>query len=176
VQALINFIIAQWKAIWPISRVYGWQHGLMVRGGQLRRELKPGLHLRWPVLEEVYLAYATEQTIDLPTAAVTTSDGKSIAVSANIAYRVLNLKTLWSAVANIERSVTNISIGHLATECTKRSWEDLTDRRVDVQVELARIMSERLAPWGVEVTQVFLTDLVEARQWRLFGDAPAALR
>ncbi|MFL5481151.1 MAG: SPFH domain-containing protein [Gemmatimonadaceae bacterium] len=171
-QALINFIIANLKAIWPISRVYGWQQGLLLRGGQLRRELKPGLHMRWPVLEEVYTAYSTEQTIDLPTAAVTTSDGKSIAVSANIAYRVLSIQTLWAAVSNINQSVTNMAIGYLATECTKRSWTDLTERRDEVQAELAALMSKRLAPWGVEITQVFITDLVEARQWRVFSDTP----
>jgi regulator of protease activity HflC (stomatin/prohibitin superfamily) len=171
-QALINFIIANLKAIWPVSRVYGWQHGLLIRGGKLQRELAPGLHWRWSILEEVYTAYSTEQTVDLPTAAITTSDGKSLALSANIAYRVISLKTLWGAVSNIQQSITNVAIGYLATECTKRSWGDLTSGRENLQAELAEHMSRQLSAWGVEVTRVFITDLVEARQWRVFSDAP----
>jgi regulator of protease activity HflC (stomatin/prohibitin superfamily) len=173
VQALINFIIAQWKALWPISRVYSWEKGLLIRGGIIRRELAPGLHVRWPVLDEVYRANCAEQTIDLPTAAVTTSCGKSVAASANLAYRTCSPKKLWSKVSNIERSVTNLTLGFLAGELTKRSWEDLTQRRDDVQSELAAHMSKQLEPWGVEVTRVYLTDLVEARHYRLFGDAAA---
>ena len=171
-QALINFIIANLKAIWPISRVYSWHRGLLIRGGIIKRELDPGLHCRWPILDEVYTANCAEQTIDLPTAAVTTSCGRSVAVSANIAYRIFSPKSLWQKVSNIERSVTNLTLGFLASECTKRSWDDLTHRRDDVQSELAAHMSKQLEPWGVEITRVYLTDLVEARHYRLFGDAP----
>lgn len=173
-QALINFIIANLKAIWPVSRVYDWERGLLIRGGIIRRELEPGLHLRWSILEEVYRANCNEQTVHLPTASITTSDGKSVAVSANIAYRVLSPRTLWKAVTNIERSLTNVALGFLSTECTKRSWQDLTQRRGEVQAELVTYMSKQLEVWGVEVTRLYITDLVEARHYRLFGDAVAA--
>lgn len=175
-QALINFVIAQWKALWPISRVYTWEKGLLIRGGIIKRELAPGLHIRWPVLDEVYRANCAEQTIDLPTVAVTTSCGRSVAASANLAYRTHSPKALWSKVSNIERSVTNLTLGFLASELTKRTWEDLTQRRDEVQSELAAHMTKQLEVWGVEVTRVYLTDLIEAVSYRLFGDTPAALR
>ena len=175
-QALLNFVITKWKALWPISRVYSWHIGLLIRGGIVKRELEPGLHVRWPILDEVYSETRAEQTIDLPTVAVTTSCGRSVAASANLAYRIFSPKLLWLKVSKFERSVTNLTLGFLADELTKRSWQDLTLRRPDVQAELAAHMSKQLEEWGVEVTRVFITDLVEARHYRLFGDTPAALR
>jgi modulator of FtsH protease HflK len=172
VQALIDFIIRNLLALWPIARVYSWQQGVRLRGGILREELPPGLHWRWWFIDEVYRITVAEQTLDLAVGACTTRDGRSVAVSANLAYRIVSVRQMWAAVDDVKCSIRNVALGYLVGECSRQSWDTLTTGRDDVQAQLAAYMTRQLAIWGVEVTRVHITDLVEARQYRLFGDAP----
>ncbi|HEX8321025.1 hypothetical protein [Longimicrobium sp.] len=58
-QALIDFIIRNLMAFWPLARVNAWEIGLRVRLGHVREELRTGIHWRWPFLDEVRIRAAT---------------------------------------------------------------------------------------------------------------------
>lgn len=172
-QALIDFLIRNLLRFWPLSRVYSWEQGVRVRCGRLGEELGPGLHWRWPFLDEVFRVTCAEQTLDLATGTVTTRDGRSVAVSAGLAYRVLSVRQMWGAVHAVDRSIANLALGFLAAECARRSWTELLTERDTTERELATYITNELASWGVQVTRVCVTDLVEARPWRVFGDVPS---
>lgn len=175
-QAILDFVVKHVMAFWPLARVYSWQQGVRVRLGKLREELEPGIHWRWPFVDEVFKVSTAEYTLDLRAGAITTSDGHSIAVSANLAYRIVSVRTMWQNVADVDESIQNMALGFLTTECARRSGPELLGDRTEMQGSLASFMTAELAAWGVEVTRVCLTDLVRAKQYRLFMDATAPMR
>jgi regulator of protease activity HflC (stomatin/prohibitin superfamily) len=171
VQALIDFIIRNLMALWPIARVDAWENGVIVRNGRIIRTLKPGIHWRWWFIEQVKTAWSTELTIDLPNASIMTTDGESIIVSANIAYIIESIEKLWTTLSNSTDTIKNVSLGFLASECAKRSWTELTQDRDALQSEFTKHLQEITSPWGLKMTRVYITDLVPVRQYRLFGEA-----
>jgi regulator of protease activity HflC (stomatin/prohibitin superfamily) len=171
-QALIDFLVRNLMALWPIARINEWQTGFTVRCGLIHRELTPGLHWRWPFLEEVRRWPATEITVDLPVGAVTTTDGYAAAISANLSYRLVSMRTNWLAVQDSDASLVNVALGVIASECAGRSWPQLCERRRALETDLTGRVNEVAVPWGLLVTRLRLTDLVRARQYRLIGDAP----
>jgi regulator of protease activity HflC (stomatin/prohibitin superfamily) len=171
-QALIDFIIRNLMSLWPIVRVNEWQVGMVVRAGRIQRELPPGLHWRWWFIEEVKTWPGNEVALDLDTAAVTTSDGHAIAVSANIGYRVISLRDMWRGLWNTEASLGKLALGIIATECARQEWEYLRTQRVPLETELRATLNAQMGRWGVSIERVHLTDLVIAKPHRHYMDAP----
>lgn len=171
-QALIDFLIRNIMAFWPITRVNAWQMGLRVRLGRARDELGPGIHWRWPFLDQVMLWASTEITRDLPLSAVTTVDGHSVVISANVSFRMRSIRTMYLTVWDVESSLGFLTIGKLASACAQRTWPTLRDDRAALEASLLQDVAGEVSGWGIDVTRMHLTDLVLAKQYRFFGEMP----
>lgn len=169
-QALIDFIIRNLLQLWPIARVYSWQQGLRVRRGVIREELAPGLHWRWWFIDEVKLWAATSIGLDLATASITTTDGVAVSISANVAYRMTSIRQMWTSVWNAEKTLGLVALGEIATRCAQRSWCELRTNRPAIEADLVHGLNTRVAPWGLCIERVHLTDLVITRGHRHYVD------
>src|SRR3954470_1619512 len=98
---------------------------MMLRRGRIHRTLTPGLHWRWWFVDEKRTWSGTEVVITLPTGAVTTADGESIALDGNIGYRLVDIvqswRTCWSIEASLKALATGIICSHIAT----RAWTEI---------------------------------------------------
>lgn len=169
-QALIDFLIRNLLALWPIARVHEWKQGLLVRNGRIRRELPPGLHWRWWFIEEVLTWPANTIAQDLETAAVTTTDGTSVAISANYAYRMLSIAKMYRGVWNTEPTLNRLILGCIATHCAQEAWDYLQHNRADLEARLVVAVNAKVTHWGVVVDTINLTDLVRVRPYRHYMD------
>jgi regulator of protease activity HflC (stomatin/prohibitin superfamily) len=159
-QALIDFIIRNLLALWPITRVSTWHQGLRLRGGIAEEELGPGLHWRWWFIDEVKQWPSNIMAADLPTAAITTTDGYPVAVSANIVYRMTSIRLMHIAIWSPDVTILKVAAGEIASLCAIESWEGLRTNRPRLESRLTASLNERVAPWGLCVDRVHLTDLV----------------
>jgi regulator of protease activity HflC (stomatin/prohibitin superfamily) len=130
----------------------------------------PGLHWRWWFIDQVVKAWGTIIIIDLPNALVTTIDGRSIIVSANLAYRIADIVKMWGKIVNSNETLKNIAIGFLADECANYSWNDLVHLRTSIQGALRDHLQAAVEPWGIAMEQVHLTDLAVTTPYRLYTD------
>lgn len=94
-QALIDFLLRNLRALWPIEAVDEWQRAILVRGGLIVRELEPGLRWRWPFLDRVVTWPASEVVLDLGTSTITTADGITAALSGNLSYQLVDMAKAW---------------------------------------------------------------------------------
>lgn len=174
-QALIDFIIRNLLALWPIAQVYEWECGMMVRRGKIQRVLSPGLHWRWWFIDEKRTWAATECVISLPTGAVTTADGESIAIDGNLGYRLHDIVMSWRTCWNMDASVKALAQGVICSHLATRTWPELQgDARKTVEAHLVTLLNEQTAVWGIEVSRVHLVACVRARQHRHFIDGALA--
>lgn len=170
-QALIDFLIRNLLHLWPVARLYTYQRGVRVRCGHMRETVGPGLHWRWWFIDQFWITNISEKTIDLPCGSVTTADGRPCTISGNLSYVIENPALLWKNVNDFDGSLGNLALGRLCTFASTQSWEEL-GRRSSLEEEVLSVLREELKNWGVKPTRFHLTDLVEARHWRLFGDSP----
>lgn len=170
-QALIDFLIRNLLALWPLARIYSWQQGLRVRCGIVREELDAGIHWRWWFIDEVKTWPITTIAADLDTAAVTTRDEIAVAISANLAYRVSSVRRVFLGSWNTEIALKQIALGIIASYCASRSWSELTTNRRQIEAHLVDELNSRVGTdWGLLIERVHLTDLVRARPHRHYVD------
>jgi regulator of protease activity HflC (stomatin/prohibitin superfamily) len=171
VQALIDFLIRNVMAFWPMALVRSWQRGLRVRLGIAREELEPGVHWRVPFVDEIICAVSVEDMIDLPLADIPTKDGKTVTFSANIAFRIVSPRAMWLSVYDVDENLARLASGKLATLVTRRTWMQLQQGQQEMRNWLRDQLTQETKEWGIEVTRVFITNLSVARQVRLLQDA-----
>jgi regulator of protease activity HflC (stomatin/prohibitin superfamily) len=156
-------------ALWPIARVYTWEQGLLIRRGLIREELPPGLHWRWWFVDEIKKWPSNEIALDLETGTIVTSDGKAVSVSANVSYRMISIAVMYRSVWHAEKTLGLIAVGHIASDCAAMTWPQLRKRR-SVEANLLVSLNSIMAPRGIEVLGVRLTDCVPSRAYRHYHD------
>lgn len=168
-QALIDFIIRNLLALWPIARVYEWEQGMVIRGGRILRELPAGLHWRWWFIDEVKKWPANHIGLDLQTGSIVTSDGEPISVSANISYRMASISTMYRTLWNCEQTLTLIAAGQIASDCATKTWAEIRERR-KIEAGLVVSLNEVMMSYGVEVVSIRLTDCIPSKAHRHYHD------
>jgi regulator of protease activity HflC (stomatin/prohibitin superfamily) len=166
----IESILSRLEQLWPFVRVKTYQRGVRFRGGKAPVELQPGVHFAIWWFDEVLIVDVTSQPINLPTQSITTKDGVPVSFSANVIYRVTDPVTMLTAVSDFDDSVTAIAMNHLAKRVREQSMDELRTGQDALEKSLEGTLHTRVKKWGVEIEAVGLTDLVQARAYRLLGD------
>ena len=107
---------------------------------------------------------------NLVTQTVTTKDGHSVTLSANICYCIVDARASFTRIQDFDSSLESYAMVHLARSVSRLTMLQLKRERALVERNLARALSKRVKPWGAKIEWVGLTDLTEAKAYRLFGD------
>jgi regulator of protease activity HflC (stomatin/prohibitin superfamily) len=169
-QALIDFIVSNLLAMLPFVIVEEWECAMRVRFGKIIGDVKPGFVWRIPFLEDIVSEECTEQTLNLKTATITTTDEVSVTLSANISYRVVDIKKLWRNASDFDESLGNLLLGLLAHHCSKKTYDQLMHGRGRLEPFLVKKLTEKVDKWGVEIVVLHLTDFVSARPYKHYID------
>jgi regulator of protease activity HflC (stomatin/prohibitin superfamily) len=174
-QALIDFIIRNLLALWPIAVVDEWHIAMMVRNGRIRRTLGTGLHWRWWFIEKKIEWPSSEVVLTLATASLTTADGRAVSVDANLGYRLRDIARSWRGVWNLETSIRGTASGVMCSLLATKRWAEFQGvSRVDREREIRETLNAALTSYGVEIVRLHLVACVEARQHRHFIDGSLA--
>lgn len=137
--------------------------------------LPPGLWFRLPWIWPIEVVHVVSQVVNLPTQTVTTADGKTLSFSANVEYEIEDATASWTRVQNVSDSVAFLCMSGLARKIRSCTLQESVDGARELERSLERSLSTRLRDWGVRVTDVGLTDMVQTRALRLYGDPPKGL-
>ena len=119
----------------------------------------------WMRIETLALC---EDVVDLPVQSVTTSDGKTVTFSANIAYIITDVVQHYTNVQDFEQSFSRAACGHLAKVIRDETWDDLHQGQRKLEASLKDTLTTRVKKWGVQILECRLTDCSLSRQYRLF--------
>lgn len=75
--------------------VASWEQGLRVRLGKRTELLQPGIHLRIPFVDRIYIQSSRIRVVVVNNQSLSTKDGKVITLSLAIKYRVGNIVDLY---------------------------------------------------------------------------------
>lgn len=170
-QPLIDFIIDNLLALWPIARVEFWETALRVRFGKDKDILQGGrLHWRWPFADEIEKEPTVIQTLNLAACSVMTSDGKSITISGNVSFRVVNIRKYWRTIHDGHDTLGNILAGRLASVCMGNDFKTLHWEWDELHEEVRGSLQKAVTKYGIRIVGVDLTDFVPTKQYRLYLD------
>ncbi len=154
----------------PLRTVRSYQLGVREVFGVAKRTLRPGVWLHIKFIFEVFPIDAAEQGLNLPTQSVTTKDGVAVAVSANISYDITDAATVHATVLNLDTTLVYEAMRTIARCIRRRSFAEIAARQGALENAIRRSLQKRVEPWGVRIIGVGVSDLVQARHYRLFGD------
>lgn len=153
-------VVALFVAATAAFQVPQWQDAIVLRVGDPVRIITsdPGLHWRWPLIENVLYVDKRVLNFDAPAQELLTLDQKRIVISAYVRYqiedplvfyRVANSETnaesrIGSALGSALRSV----IGNVPMTAT------LTPQRADLMAAISQKLIEAAKPYGIRIVDV----------------------
>ncbi len=168
IEALFNNILV----LLPLRIVHAYERGVKFRFGRDVAELAPGVHWFWPFFESVESVNIAPETRNLPTQSVVSKDGKAVSFSCNICYRIVDARRMYVSVQDFDHALEAYAMVHMAAGIGQRTIAAVKREREEIETELAESLTAKVSEWGAAIEWVGLTDLVEARAYRLFGDPP----
>lgn len=170
----VEAILSRLADLWPFVRIGVWQRGVRTTfvpfAGVRITVLAPGMHrcLWW--VERVTTQTVVEQVYNLPTQSVTCRCGTAATLSANFAFEVTDAEAAVNNVFDLSDSIQGLAMMHIAKKVREWTWAELNEHQADLERSIRDTLTTRAKAWGVKITAVGITDLVQARAYRLFGD------
>ncbi len=166
-EKFFDLIIGALNHINPFVVVNEYDGAIRIRLGIVKGELKPGLHFKWPFIDNISETQILTTTMSLSEQSITTKDWKSVVCRAVIKYKINNVTILLTKVNDATDAVSDMAKGIIRTEITKRNWENCNDETLPKEVK-SKVKKEA-EKWGIEVIDVTFTDLSETPSFRLFN-------
>jgi regulator of protease activity HflC (stomatin/prohibitin superfamily) len=165
---LIEIITNWWLQLTPIIIIRHYEEAVLLRFGKFKTVLKPGIHFKIPLFDEVIDQHVVITTLSLNAQSLYTKDYQNIVVKAVIKYKIADVKTFLlevydaqDALSDMSQSIIkNVIMSMTIVECTDIELDNILTKKVRVEAK----------KWGVEVQQVTLTDLAPIKSYRLIND------
>lgn len=165
--------IAEWRdRLMPFTVIDSYEEGVIMRLGNCRKVVMSdnglwgtGLHLKWPIIETDITEPIKPRVVGFHGRSLTTKDGKNIAVSVAMTYRIHNIRKALLDVHDVDNSLDDI--GQLVTARTiaQFDYKDLTSEAFSKA--LLSNARERGFKFGIEVMDIGLSEFAPVRTIRL---------
>ena len=165
---LIEIISHFWLQIIPVFIVRDYEEAVLLRFGKFKKLIKPGLHFKFPFIDEVIEQHMVVTTLSLDAQSLYTKDKQNIVVKGLIKYRIADVKTFLLEVYDAQDALSDMSQSIIKNVIMSMTLEECTDSELDNT--LTKKVRVEARKWGVEVQQVTLTDLAPIRSFRLIND------
>lgn len=179
IDAIITNLKALVTLLSPVRVIRSYQRGVVFRKGIPHRVMQPGWNWCWPLMFEVVEAVGVnEETRNLLSQSVTTSDDVSATFSVNLVFIITDATKYYTEVYSFEQSIDAVAMTHLHKRARALTWAELRsdEQLTKLEASLKGTLTTRVQKWGAEIVSVGFTDMVRTRQFRLFGDPGESMR
>lgn len=140
--------------------------------GRRPKEMKPGIHMFWPVFTECEKIVVARQTQDIPPQVLTTSDGHSVAVGAFATYGIRDVVlAIGERNWDVDGTVKEICAAAISQVIGQHTFDQLSEEKKTGQLEkrLTSACRKKLRKYGVGVHSCCVTDFAKCRVYRVIG-------
>ena len=167
VQIIVD-IIKEYLIPWKV--IYRGQLGVRWTFGKNIENLKPGFYFFMPVIQHIETTASCYQEVDCLIQTFTTSDDKSITLSANVGYTLYNAAKYFTEVYNFDSSAERRIRGHIFEMLYGLTYDEIRSSIPALRETLREKIHEKATEWGVRIHQVQFTDFVAAPTYRLLNE------
>lgn len=140
-----------------------WEAGILVRCGRWVTPVGPGLHVRLPFFDEVFVQNTRLRVLNLPVQTVTARDGRTFTLSGSVRWRIADVHLAYEKLHTPEDWILNAVLATIA-EAIHTESEPPTPSSVSAAAERRLAEAREL---GLEIDGVAVTDFVAVRTYRL---------
>lgn len=166
---LVELLTNWWLEIKPLVIIRDYEEAVLLRFGKFKKVLKPGLHFKIPMFDEVIDQHVVITTLSLDAQSLYTLDKQNIVVKGVIKYKISDVKTFLLEVYDAQDALSDMSQSIIKNVIMSMTLEECTDTELDNT--LTKKVRVEARKWGVEVQQVTLTDLAPIRSFRFINDS-----
>lgn len=159
VRQLLSNLFQWWVTIAP------WQQGIRVRLGKHTKLLAPGVHLRIPLVDVIYMQPIRLRAHYVEGQDLTTTDGKTVTISGAMQYEIVDLLKLYSAIDQPHDTVGQLFQGALATYVFTRAISEL--KPCECEQHLLETLD--LSRYGLELREVKINNFAIVKPYRLIS-------
>jgi regulator of protease activity HflC (stomatin/prohibitin superfamily) len=162
---ILSWLEKAYDTITPFFVVKEYEGAVMLRFGRFLREVKPGPHWKWPLMDEVLTCEIATETISVKSQSLTTSDDKNIVVSAVIKYKIDQPSIYLIKVKDVANAIPDIAQGKIKSVIMSKKWAECREEGLDN--EITKKVRHEANKWGISIDFVTLTDLAIIKSIRL---------
>ncbi len=163
---LIEIINRFWKDLLPFVIIEEWNEAIHLRFGLYNKNLKPGIHFKFPMIDGIIETPVITQSVNLPAQTLTTLDEQGIVLKAILRYHITDVKKYLLSVMHANDVLIDTTQGMIRDVVEITNWEDL----VNVNQTITNEVKQYVKKWGIGVEAVTVTDLGIVKTFRIFGD------
>lgn len=105
---VLLLVLFGWNSLFIVSQI---QKGILLKFGEIEKnDLQPGLHFKWPVINNVKLFDARLLTLETPNVRFYTSEKKSVMVDAYARWKISNPDLFYTSVRG-EKAIADERLG-----------------------------------------------------------------
>lgn len=174
VQLLFNLISGWISYLLPFAVLGDDQVGVIRRFGRYRRDMKPGLNWKIPVIDQCLETTSALDSTMLQEQSLTTSDDVAVTLRGVITYRVVNPRRYILGVATTISVMNDVGCRVIADLIPSLTSKEILHGEA-FNVELLKRMQRQAKRWGVKVDSVGVVDRVATPVYRfILGNAKGA--
>ena len=163
--ALVSAAIVGWLASSSVHIVLEWEKAVVLRFGKFNRVAGPGIVFTWPIVEFYTLRidqrvattyFGAEETL--------TSDLVPINVDAVLFWMVFSAKKACVEVEDYSAAVAWVAQTAMRKAIGRATVAEVAMRRDQLDAELKDAIEEKLSPWGIDIIDVEVRDIVVPKE------------
>jgi modulator of FtsH protease HflK len=165
---LIDLIVSWFDLLNPFVIIKQYQNGVHLRKGKYKRTLLPGLHLKFPLIDEVIDQHVVTTTMSLPAQSLYTKDKHNIVVKTMVRYKIKDVKIFVLEIYDATDAISDTTQSIVKKLVVNRTLDECISN--DLDSDLTRKVKTKVESMGVEIEQITLTDIAPIRSIRLIND------
>lgn len=158
----ITHLFTWWVTVDP------WEQGLRVRFGKKTTLLSPGVHLRIPIIDQIFKQTVRRRFSAVPTQTLTTADGKTVTVAGSLGYTIIDLERLYATLHHAEATLEAEAQGIISDYIIRMEYEGFTPSALQAFVE----DNLDFECYGIGSPEFIITTFVQVKTIRLLMGEP----
>lgn len=165
---LIDLLAQWWNFLMPAVIIPDYEEAVLLRGGKFKKVLKPGFHVKLPIIDEVVSQHVVITTLSLSAQSLYTKDKQNVVVKAVVKYKISDVKVFLLEVFDAQDALADMTQSIIKNIIISLPLEACIDPEIDnTLTKKVRVEAKK---WGVDIQQVTLTDIAPIRSFRLIND------
>ncbi len=142
-----------------IIQINEYERGVLFSRGKFKRVLKPGWHLRIPILQSYKKVDIRTKADDVPAQEAITKDNVSVKINAVLYYKIFDASKAILEVENYYYATGQLAQTTMRNAVGSVTLDELLGEREKISGEICKIIDELTDPWGIKVENVELKDI-----------------
>ena len=164
-EKLIELLAGAWSTLRCYELVEAYNRGVVLRFGRYSRTLAPGLHWKWPLIEDVVSVLACITTLPLPPQTLTTRDDVGVVVAAVVKYEISKPEPYVTDIWDQKDVLGDVTMGAVRHAIAAIDYATLVAQPPERGILEA--VRKEVGKYGFKIHNVTFTDVGRVRSLRL---------